>query len=122
MSELNQIKQLMSKSTEESKQIYSDVKTTITNLDSRIPQLPDPQPISQFLKDLNELDEIRLNAKLSKAGYKGKTLSKLLSGICQERKRKQFDSFNDLTSKSRQGIDRKRLVSQVILIKLLDAW
>ena len=98
-------------------QQLADLTQTIKNLDQRIPKLPTPQAISNVLADLNDLSKDDLKKKLEKAGFKN--VDRLAKLIYDGR---PYESFTDLTSRKESTGKRQRFITELSLIKLLDAW
>jgi hypothetical protein len=97
---------------------------TIKNLDHRIPELPKTTPTSNVLADFNSLGLDELKDKLTVSKLKGSNLKKLsdaLEAIYKgvEGNSKPYKSFEQITKKVG---NRKGIITENTLIKLIDLW
>jgi hypothetical protein len=103
----------------------ANLQNKVQELELKISQINEQLPTKlDVLTAFNEYPIEKLYSPIQTAGISDKDVSKILDFIGKERKKKAFDSLDDIVerSKVKQGKRKVRLITESKLLKIIDRW
>ena len=103
----------------------ANLQDKVQELELKMSQITEQLPTKlDVLTAFNELPPEKLYSPIQSAGISDKDVSKIIDFIGKERKKKPFNSLDDIVirSKVNQGKRKVRLITDKKLLKIVDSW